>query len=172
MDTKRRRSIRLKEYNYSQEGSYFVTLCTWERKNLFGKICDGEMILNEYGNIVRQEWERTAKIRNNIDLDIFIIMPNHIHGIIINRGGVLQYAPTIGFNSSSQTLGSIVRGFKSSVTKQINIYRKNLNLPVWQRNYYEHVIRDEADLTRIRDYIVNNPAKWLADDYYVENKEK
>lgn len=178
-----RRPIRLNEYDNSFPNWYYVTICTQDRRNLFGKI-----ILNEAGWIVDEEWIRTKKIRKHIDLDFYTIMPNHLHGIIIieqshdsniinGRGelnspsrdntGRIQYAPTKDkFNSPSHTLGAIVRGFKSSVTKRIRELLSDSGLKVWQRNYYEHIIRNEIDLHNIRQYIANNPLKWEIDDYY------
>ena len=163
----KRRSIRLKGYDYLQQGMYFVTVCTHDKKCNLGKVINDEMQLNKYGHIVEEEWFKTTDIRNNVELDSYVIMPNHFHGIvIINCRGVLQYAPTntIGkFQSPSQTIGSIIRGFKSTVTKQINILRKTPGTPYWQRNYYEHIIRNEKELNKIREYIQNNPLKWHLD---------
>lgn len=183
-----RKNIRLKEYDYSFPGWYYVTICTFNRINLFGKIADGKMVLNEDGKIVEEEWLQTKEIRKNVDLDYYIIMPNHLHGIIIieqsfedviikGRGelnspekidsGRIQYAPTNDtFISPSHTLGAIVRGFKSSVTKKIRELSGNSELRIWQRNYYEHIIRNDNDLRRIRTYIQNNPLKWELDEYY------
>ena len=161
-----RRSIRLKGFDYAQSGAYFVTICTKDRECIFGKIVDEEMRLNDKGAIVYAEWLRTTEIRINVITDEFIIMPNHLHGIImINNGrGVLQYAPTESpFRSPSQTIGAIIRGFKSATTKQINELRGTPGKPVWQRNYFERVIRDEDELNRIREYIIFNPAKWAVD---------
>ena len=209
-----RKSIRLKGYDYSQAGLYFITICCDDRKHLFGEITDGEMEMNENGTIAYNEWMNTPEIPKNIELGEFIVMPNHIHGIInITRRGELhspniitddndthqmdghqmdgrqmdgriQYAPTgIGrintgeFNSPQQTIGSIVRGFKSSVTKQINLLGGNIkgefNSPqppkppqqVWQRNYYEHIIRDEKAYNNISNYIINNPSRWKEDKF-------
>jgi putative transposase len=165
-DKHHRRSIRLKDYDYSQAGAYFVTICT-NKESLFGEIEDGEMRLNQYGSIVHEEWLRTAELRNNIQMDAFVVMPNHMHGIIMitdDGRGVLQYAPTKSFRSPSQTIGAIVRGFKSTTTKRINELRGSFGTSVWQRNYYEHVIRDEDDLNRIREYIQNNPLNWDQDE--------
>lgn len=174
-----RRSIRLKGYDYSQAGAYFVTICTNNREFLFGEISNGVMALNEYGRIVEIEWLKTPEIRPNIELLEYIIMPNHFHGIVVideNRRGVLQYAPTTAsshkttastnFRSPSQTIGAIIRGFKSAVTKKINIDRSMPGIPVWQRNYYEHIIRDDESYYRISEYIKNNPVNWQKDDYY------
>jgi REP element-mobilizing transposase RayT len=182
-----RRSIRLKNYDYSRAGAYFITICTHNRECLFGQIADGEMVLNNAGRIVSGEWRNTPVLRDNIELDEFFVMPNHIHGILmINQpcGGVLPYAPTneqslpdsgvlpyapTKFQSPSKTIGAIIRGYKSSVTKQINIIRGQPGVPVWQRNYYERVIRDEKELNYIREYIMNNPSKWDEDNLFQES---
>lgn len=165
-----RRSIRLKEFDYASPWWYYVTICTHERRCLFGRIQNGQMYLNELGEIVEKGWMNTKNIRPNVELDEFIIMPNHLHGIIIIERGVLQYAPTdeIKFHSPSQSLGAIVRGFKSSVTKQINELRQTPSQPVWQRNYYEHIIRNQKDLERIRHYIHFNVSKWQGDENHFE----
>ncbi len=181
-----RRSIRLPDFDYTQAGAYYITVCTYNRGCIFGEILRGEMFLNDMGRIVVDEWEQTMNKRANVELDEFIMMPNHLHGIVIItqpfqqrddigvgiRRGVLQYAPTTPkyapnppnkLQSPSQTIGAIVRGFKSATTKRINELRQSPRQPVWQRNYYEHVVRNEADLDRIRTYILNNPANWKED---------
>jgi REP element-mobilizing transposase RayT len=166
------RSIRLPVYDYTSSGAYFITICTHNRQNLFGEIVDGEMILNEYGEIVRDEWLNTGNIRSNIIIDEFVVMPNHVHGILIigdNRWGVWPYAPTNNgqiqsFKSPSKTIGSIVCGFKSTITKKINQIRNTPTNPIWQRNYYEHIIRNDDELNHIREYIINNPLQWELDE--------
>jgi REP-associated tyrosine transposase len=160
-NTHHRRSLRLKDYNYSQEGMYFVTLVTYKRIGLFGDINDAQVLLNDYGQIVAREWKQTGILRPNIALDMMIIMPNHIHGIIaiVEQKGVLQYAPT-KWKSPSQTIGAIIRGFKAATTSKINSLRKTPGQPVWQRNYYDHVIRNDKDLYNIRKYIIENPLSW------------
>ena len=169
-DINHRRSIRLQGYDYAEAGAYFVTVCTYNREFLFGEITNGEMRLNEIGQVVIEEWLRTADVRKNIELDAFVVMPNHFHGIVVITGngrGVLQYAPTANqpsLRSPSQTIGAIVRGFKSITTKRINIIRNTLGVPVWQRNYYEHIIRTEDESNLLREYIVNNPAQWELDE--------
>lgn len=159
-----RRSIRLKEYDYARNGAYFVTICAYNHQCLFGEIVNGEIQLKEFGQIVYDEWLQTAKLRSNVVLDVFIVMPNHFHAIFIindNGRGVLPYAPAPAtFRSPSQTVGAIVRGFKSAATKKINEMRNTPGLEVWQRNYYEHIIRNENKRNLIRQYIVNNPLKW------------
>ena len=168
-----RRAIRLPNYDYSQSGAYFITICTHQREWLFGEIHNKKMLLNEFGNIARDEWLETPKIRPNLELGEFIIMPNHIHGIIwikddeIGRKSVSLYAPTPPtFRSPTKTIGAIIRGYKSSVTKQINIIRKLSGFAVWQRNYYEHIIRNEKDLNNITRYIKFNPNDWDKDALY------
>ncbi|MFH1857079.1 MAG: transposase [Candidatus Omnitrophota bacterium] len=164
---KKRHSIRLKDYDYSSEGMYFITICVYGRECLFGSVVNGEMVVSRYGKIAENEWRKTEIIRPNIKMDYFVVMPNHIHGIAHICRGVLQYAPTNEFKSPSQTIGAIVRGFKSTITKQINKIRDTADVRLWQRNYYEHIIRDEKYLNSIREYIINNPAKWEYDKYYI-----
>jgi len=207
-----RRSIRLKGYDYSQAGAYFITICTHNRECLFGEIVGAndirpEMRLNEYGQTVRDEWLKTPALRPNVELGEWVVMPNHIHGIVVitSRGmsstapggdvsptagrGVLQYAPTMAdtdmgelsnaptpkLQSPSQTIGAIVRGFKSATTKRINEMRINQGInntprPVWQRNYWEHIIRNEESYQHIAAYIINNPAQWEIDKLYLGGK--
>ena len=173
-----RYSSRSQGYDYSQNGAYFITLCTEDRKPLFGKIINGEMQLSQFGIIARDEWQKTSEMRKNIEMDEFVVMPNHFHGIIIINDlpctGTLQRAPTreqFG-KPTSNSIPTIIRGYKAAVTKRINTIRINTgayNMPerIWQRNYYEHVIRNEASLHRIREYIMGNPLNWKDDDYYL-----
>ncbi len=196
-----RRSIRLKGYDYSQAGAYFITICTHDRECIFGEIRDGQMHLNEIGKIVEAEWLKTAEIRDNVEMDAFVVMPNHVHGIIIITenartddavrvngsknfvdvtGGANRHPPDDGIRShvgahggaplqrvprqrKPQSIGSIVAGFKSTVTKQINIIRNTPGVPVWQHNYYEHIIRNEDAFIRIQRYIIENSAQWQYD---------
>ena len=160
-----RRSIRLQGYDYASAGAYSVTLVTRDRQCLFGDIVDGQTRLNFWGQIARDEWEKSAQIRKEIDLDVFVVMPNHIHGIIVftdaperaTRRSPLQSGPT------RRSLGAFVGGFKSVVTKRVDELRGSPGMPVWQRNYFEHVIRNEDSLIRMRRYILDNPAKWEFD---------
>ena len=168
-----RRSIRLKGYDYTKAGLYFITLVCKNRAQLFGKIINKKMILNELGKIADKEWLNTINIRKNIILHEHIIMPDHMHGIIeiVERKGegeddvkgVWPYAPTAGLQSPSKTIGAIIRGYKGAVTKQINIKRKTPGTPVWQRNYWESIIRDKTAYHRIAEYIQNNPRNWKED---------
>jgi REP element-mobilizing transposase RayT len=153
-----------------------------QKECLFGDIVGGKR-LNECGRIVEKNGPEHQRLGLNIEIDIFVVMPNHFHGIMIINGvgdscrGVLQYAPTKQcppipntstertFRSPSQTVGAIIRGFKSTLAKQINQIRNNTpGHPIWQRNYYEHVIRNEENLNHIRQYIVDNPMKWVDDE--------
>jgi putative transposase len=186
----RRRSLRMLGYDYASPGAYFVTLCTKDRECLFGGVVDGEMRLNEVGRIVQEEWGRSAAVRAEIELDCRVVMPNHVHGIIVVADArTALYSPARAYGSSvgaygssvgaygssvgayghtplrspSKTVGAVVRGFKSAATKRINEIRGTPGVLVWQRNYYEHVIRDEDSLGRIRRYIAENPARWGSD---------
>ena len=178
----RRKLLRLPDFDYSQEGWYFVTICTKDRKCLFGVVKNGEMILNEIGKIVDDEWYKTPEIRKNISLDVFVVMPNHLHGIIVIEFNNVCQKTSVGAycntplqlmnryipRSPTQTIGSIIRGFKSASTTKIKKYfteKLNQKPPeiIWQRNYYEHVIRNEKSLSAIQNYIINNPLKWEFD---------
>lgn len=164
---KNRRSIRLPAYDYAQAGGYFITICTHHRACLFGSNVDGEMVLNDIGLTIVDEWTKTSALRANVKLDVFVVMPNHIHGIVLiiepTENGLPSYAPAKDFRSPSQTIGAIIRGFKSAATKQINIIRNSAGTKLWQRNFYERVIRNEDELGLMRQYIVENPAKWEFD---------
>jgi REP element-mobilizing transposase RayT len=170
-DKRPRRSIRLKGYDYAQAGAYFVTICTCDRECLFGEIAGSEMRLNEIGQIVAEEWIRAPQIRPYVELDEWVIMPNHMHGIIvIMEGGMVgatrRVAPTTTDRPTgpkSGSLGAIIGQFKSVTTKRVNALRGTPRVPVWQRNYYEHIIRNEDDLARVREYIANNPLQWGID---------
>lgn len=164
----RRKSIRLHGYDYAQPGAYFVTLCTRQRACLFGDVRDGGMRLNAIGEIVADEWVKTAEIRDEIDLDEWVVMPNHFHAILVIGRGDRPVAPTTtkpvaSMGPRSRSVGAAIAGFKSSAAKRINTLRGTLGAPVWQRNYHEHIIRDEVSLDRIREYILANPSRWAAD---------
>lgn len=162
-------------YDYSQEGAYYVTICTQDRLCLFGEVVDGEMVLNEYGKIAEEEWLNTEKIRKNIKLGAFVIMPNHLHGIIVITGRGELHSPFLPqgecnspLRGPSNNIGAIVRGYKSSVTKQLKEIGGN-DTPdgkIWQRNYYEHIVRNGNDYDRITQYILNNPMNWQQDKLY------
>ena len=180
-----RQSIRLKGYDYAQSGLYFITICCHNRACIFGHIENGIMIMNQYGKIAHNHWKNTIEIRNNIELHEFVVMPNHIHGIIqisrrgvshtphvYNEMGLTDNIPTNDYHSSSlhgvcdtplrspsQTIGAIIRGYKSSVTKQLKLM--GYNDTIWQRNYHEHIIRNAQSYIHISNYITNNPANGI-----------
>jgi REP element-mobilizing transposase RayT len=172
----KRRSIRLPGYDYAKSGAYFITICTYNRETLFGEIIGGkglrpdnvypEMICNDFGEIVAAEWMRSAAIRSEIAMDKFVIMPNHLHGIVLIYGrGDRPVAPTEEhLGPKPRSVGALIAGFKSAVTKQINAIRQTPYAPVWQRNYYEHIIRNGNDMKKIQEYIQNNPSNWLNDE--------
>lgn len=163
-----RRSIRLEGWNYSWPGLYFVTICTQKSRHLFGRVAGEAMRLNAFGTIADEEWRRTATIRDNVELDSYIIMPNHVHGIIaITRRGTARRAPTerqFG-KPIAGSLSTIVRAYKAAVTKRINEHRGTPGAPVWQRNYYEHIVRTPRAHRMISAYIEDNPARWYLDRY-------
>ena len=167
-----RRSIRLQGYDYTRPRGYFITVCTCQRKNLFGEIIDGTMKLNEYGKIAEQYWLEIPQHFPKTELDEFVIMPNHIHGIIWiisvsvgTRHAVSQLKRTESFGKPVPgSVPTMIRSFKSAVTKKINEIYLKPGAPVWQRNYYERIIRNKNELNRIRGYIRNNPANWQSDD--------
>lgn len=173
-DIKPHKSIRLKGYDYSRAGAYFVTICTHNKECLFGSVMDENMVLNDFGRMVDVEWLKTIEIRKNIVLDRYVIMPNHFHGIVLfteNNSGKARLATTHGNvqikmefgKPQSGSLPVIVGSFKSAVSRQINLMRNTPGKEVWQRNYYEHIIRNPDELNRIREYIINNPLKWHLD---------
>jgi REP element-mobilizing transposase RayT len=197
-----RRSIRLQDYDYSSEGAYFVTMCTQNRECLFGEIVNGEMILNEYGKIVQQCWNDLSNHYDNIELDAYVIMPDHFHGIIfiVSVGAIHELPrqrqhelprqrqhelprqrqhelPRLNQHElprqqqkqrqqqrRKMLLPKIVGRFKMNSAKQINQMRNTPGISVWQRNYYERIIRDDKSLQNIRNYIINNPLKWYYDN--------
>lgn len=190
-----RKHIRLSDFDYTLPGDYFVTAVTQSRAQIFGRINDSCMELNDLGKIVVEEWQKTAQLRPEIDLGPFVVMPNHFHGIIRiidlanknysndvgSRRAVtlpkletsdIQINDPIGIAENFERFGkpiagsipTIVRAFKSAVTKRINELRATPGLPIWQRNYYEHIIRNAKEFQEIESYILNNPLNWLSND--------
>ncbi len=169
----KRRSIRLSHFDYSQAGAYFITLCAHERQCLFGNIVNHQVKLNHLGKIIADEWEKTGLIRKQVELDSWVIMPNHFHAILfinwndqVNQGFNNNQIPAIG--PKTKSLGAIVGGFKAAVTRRNNLRLSDNNQKVWQRNYWDRVIRNEEELSQIREYIQNNPLKWELDKLYVK----
>jgi REP element-mobilizing transposase RayT len=174
LNKRHRRSIRLKGYDYTQPGAYFVTICTQDRACLFGEVVDGQMRLNEFGEIVRECWLAIPDHFSHTVLDEFVIMPNHVHGIISIVDASTDVTVVVGATHASplrirprgperKSIGAIVGSFKSATTKRINGPRGTPGVPVWQRNYYEHIIRNQESLNRIRQYILDNPQRWSSD---------
>ncbi|MFO7448215.1 MAG: transposase [Ignavibacteriaceae bacterium] len=166
-----RRSIRLKHYDYTNPNWYYVTICVDDRKQWLGKVTNSKVLLSRIGDIAKEYWENIPYHFKQIELDYFVIMPNHIHGIIIinecrdvqsnipaNKNYFSKISPPKGH------LGVIVRTFKAAVKKWCN--ENGYVKFKWQRNYYEHIIRNEEDLYHIRQYIELNPLRWELDDYF------
>jgi REP element-mobilizing transposase RayT len=170
-----RRSIRLPGYDYSQTGAYFVTICAHQKKHLFGEVIEGEIKTNEIGEMIRLYWNHLPRRYPNVELDEFVLMPNHIHGIIrIVRAvhepplppnavkfvrGAIRESPL----RRKMLLAKIIGYFKMNTAKRINEIRGVAGVPVWQRNYYEHIVRNNDELNKIRDYIATNPLRWPTD---------
>ncbi len=191
-DLHHRKSIRLRGYDYSQPGAYFITICTHQRQQLFGAIVDGAMILNAAGMLADSMWRELAEHYPSVALGDHIVMPNHLHGIVhvgaplaaphyglayscdialrnytathnaVNR---MNDATEQGAASSVPTLGKILRRYKSISATAINRHLNRQSLPMWQRNYYEHIIRNESAYQNISEYIRNNPQQWQNDPY-------
>lgn len=190
--TAHRKSIRLKEYDYSQEGAYYITICVQNRENRFGEIKKGEMFLYDAGKMINDCWKALPERYPSIILDAYVTMPNHFHGIIminypdddisnpIVGAGLVpamvrlpshERAPTRGAPTHKTTIGEIIGAFKSITTNEYIIGVKNKHWPsfnkrIWQRNYYEHIIRNEDNLDKIREYILENPYNWEKDELY------
>ena len=197
-----RRSIRLRGWDYTAAAAYFVTIVTHERDMLFGEIVGGEVVLSTFGHVAAEEWARTAAVRANVELDEFVVMPNHIHGIVwvtspagdvalpadvgarhrvedgagqgldegarhrLDEGARHRLAPTgggRGISVAAGSLGAVIAGYKSAVARRINRLRGMPGAPVWQRNYYERIVRNERELDAIRLYILENPRNWEVD---------
>jgi REP element-mobilizing transposase RayT len=159
-------STRLPEYDYSTGGWYFVTINTLNHMLFFGDIQNDKMILNESGHIVEAEWLATPNIRKNVSLDEYVIMPNHVHGIICIEGGK---DPNMNksIKSLSQNLSSIINGFKSAATSKIR--RHGVVDFAWQSRFYDRIIRNKIELYIIRRYIEQNPLRWHLDNDIPEN---
>ncbi len=179
---KKRKPNRLKEHNYNLQGYYYITICTKNRLDFFGKISNNIMHLSQIGKIANKFWDEIPEHFKYVELDEFIIMPDHIHGIIIlkdsTRNKDVGTADLRSFswrsssgcsnqkdlysNRSKMVVSKVIHGFKSSVTRVIRKQFDNSNFE-WQKSYYDHVIRNGMDLNRIREYIINNPVNWEID---------
>ena len=167
-----RRSIRLRDFDYGSPRAYFVTICTWKREYTLGEVADRKVVLSAAGRIVFDTWLELPKRFPTVSLDSFEVMPNHLHGVLELRSrrknqGVMNHAPTesprvVGAQFIAPKLGDIMRTFKALVTRRAKV--AGIDLFAWQRNYYEHVIRNDEELSRIRQYIEENPIRWEDDE--------
>ncbi len=164
-----RQSIRFPEYDYSQEGGYFITICTHKNRPLFGKIINEALQPTKLGDLVQQAWINLPNQFPNIETDEFIIMPNHLHGIIIVGADLVSARPCQGADTRpAPTVGNMSCAFKSKCVRDYIEGIKNCGWPrfnakIWQRNFYEHIIRNDRSLYKIREYIINNPLRWELD---------
>ena len=167
-----RHSIRLPGYDYSRAGAYYVTIVTQGRESLFGEVVNGAIALNRFGQIVEHAWYDLPNHYPHVELDAFCIMPNHVHGIIVLNddyvGAGLRPAPTGCTSTKRHPLSEIVRAFKSFSARRINSLRNTQGIPVWQRNYYEHIIRNNDDYLSKSNYILTNPLNWEKDDENIQ----
>jgi len=176
-DIHHRRSVRLKGYDYSKKGLYFITICTQNCLCLFGNIEKGDMELNDAGIMIKHQWQELIHRFDKIKFHEFIVMPNHVHGIVEFVEAPLVSAqntvpPTSGQPQGiAPTVGDVVGAYKSLTTNDYiqNVKQNNwqrFNKKLWQRNYYEHIIRDEKSYFQISEYIQTNPVKWREDKYH------
>ncbi|HMC58053.1 MAG TPA: hypothetical protein VKJ01_02560 [Candidatus Solibacter sp.] len=145
MDLPQRRRLRLPSFNYAEARAYFVTICTQQNRCVFGEINDGRMICNSLGKIVEACWNEIPMHYSTAELDAFVVMPNHVHGVIVLSEGRAGHA---------RPLQVVVGSFKASVSKAAEF-------PVWQRSYWDRIVRDDKELDQIRDYVEENPSRWL-----------
>ena len=174
---KKRKSTRLKGYDYSQSGYYFVAICTKDRKEWFGRVDGDEMHLSEFGEIARNFWAEITGHFKYVGLDEFSVMPNHVHGILIIEDNLVGNAymrsqEGNAFMHSLQDrtkmlLPKVIQQYKASVTRKINALKDGVNFG-WQKSFYDHVIRNDKSLDNLRQYITNNPLKWELD---IENRK-
>jgi putative transposase len=193
VNPRNRRSVRWKRYDYTSAGFYYVTLCAEGRQCIFGEIRDGAVVLNEVGHLVRSCWEEIPAHFSRVELDAWILMPNHLHGLLRLHPkdvGAQHAAPSVApdppprfVNSGAfrprlapprvkvepSSLSAIVRSFKSASSLAVNRMRELAGVSIWQRNLHEHVVRDNVELERIRSYIKDNPSRWDED---LENPER
>lgn len=190
--SRNRRSIRLPGYDYAAPGAYFVTICTAGKECLLGDVSEGDMALSDAGRVAAYCWEALPRHFGRLELDAFVVMPNHVHGILILRDGdvgatqpdhdgcrptdvrapnasslALAASPPSPNGTRPGSVGAIVQNFKAVSTRKLNRMRALPGVRFWQRDYYDHVVRDDAELRRIREYIARNPLRWERDSLYV-----
>ncbi|HOJ18416.1 MAG TPA: hypothetical protein PLT92_07645 [Ignavibacteriaceae bacterium] len=172
-------SSRADWWNYSSSGFYFITICTYNKENLFGKIRDGVVELSQLGLIVKLEWEKSFLIRNELFCDEYVIMPNHIHAVVeirknpsdndkINNFIVETHGRASLPRRTPKSISSFIAGFKSSATRRINTFRNKPKERVWQSRFYDHIILNEREYLNIKNYILDNPSNWEMDKLCVD----
>lgn len=165
-----RKSPRLQGYDYSQAGAYFVTICTYQRLPLFGEVCNAEMHLNDLGEIAAACWVALPGHFPQVEQDAWVIMPNHMHGIILlgaDEGMPHGRAVARPYSASApRTLGAIVNAYKGAVTRQARRIPGDESTRIWQGRYHDHIIRSERSLLALREYVLANPARWREDTFF------
>ncbi len=163
-----RRSIRLKNHDYASPGGYFITICTHDREHIFGQIRNREMVLNEFGSIATHCWNALLKHFSHIRLDASVVMPNHFHGILwINQYPEGHHRTDRKFGDAiAGSISTIIGSFKSATSRSLNKLQKNTGAAVWERNYHEHIIRNQEAQIDIQKYILNNPKNWESDRFH------
>lgn len=183
-------SSRRPGWDYAENGYYFITICTKDRECLFGEIQNEKMILDEFGIIIQEEWEKSFVIRKELSCNTYIIMPNHIHAIIVldkndvipvethgraslHNNAHLQNDPSLQHNMiapyrSPKSISSFVAGFKSVATMRINQIRNTPKMPLWQSRFHDRIIRDEIEFYSMKKYIADNPMHWEEDEFYAK----
>ena len=165
-DRYRIESTRLKNYDYSQNGAYFITICTNKRVNFLGEIIDSKLSETKQSKICIECWNDLSNHYPNCILDEFIVMPNHVHGIVIIDNFKINIQPND--NQKNHSVSEIIRAFKPFSSRRINEYQNTYGLSIWQSRFHDHIIRDEESLNKIRQYIINNPSNWAPDELFAE----
>jgi putative transposase len=178
-----RNGTRLRGFDYASSDACFVTICAAHKAHLFGEIADGPMVLNDVGQVVLEEWRASARIRPELALDEFVLMPNRLHGVVwmleqnqtvllqafvVSGVGVSGRSPlrgNVAMGPAKKSLGALIANFKTAVTKRARGGSSNADLHIWQRSYHDHIVRNEADLERIQTHIQYNPLEWHSDEY-------
>ena len=159
-----RKTTRLSGFDYSSNRAYFVTICCHSRRELFGHIVDFDMCLNEHGEIAQRCWEETPQHFVHSEIDAFVVMPNHVHGIICLLDVPATFLPQDESANLPRSLGTVVAAYKAAVTRAMRLAGHNAQQPVWQRGYFDRIIRNDYEWERVRNYIANNPAQWELDE--------
>ena len=165
---KDRKANRLEGYDYSRAGCYFVTICVQDKQSLFGEIIQDGMVLNQAGEIANTRWQWLSERYDYVELDEYVVMPNHFHGILIIQPRRDRSRPVPTDVLKIKSLSELIGAFKTTSSKRIR--EDGLACFKWQRSFYDHVIRDDEDLKRVREYIQNNPLKWVLDEYNPANQ--